>query len=172
MPRRRHPSHPPPPPRHHPRSASSSTIAAILQPDQLSALLAPFVPDPADRTFVVRCIAAEGPVHHRGASAALLRLLGLALEAAGGAPPAGGAEGEGAPVPLRLPPHLAVGATEDTHYPLRMPTAALERLAPAGSPEMAALIDCLVDGPPHHALANAAMVCLLGALLARLEARG
>jgi hypothetical protein len=53
-----------------------------------------------------------------------------------------------------------------------MPTAALERLAPAGSPEMAALIDCLVDGPPHHALANAAMVCLLGALLARLEARG
>jgi hypothetical protein len=33
------------------------------------------------------------------------------------------------------------------------------------------MIDCLLDGPPHHALANAALVCLIDALLARIEAK-
>jgi hypothetical protein len=178
-PHHRPPPHPPHPPRHAPRSA----VAALIRPEAIAALLEPYIPDPEDRDFVVRCIAAEGPVHHRGASYALLCLAGLALAAAdaspaaapgqagaGREPPRRPAEG-GVPVPLRLPPHLAARGHDDAHYPLRMPTAALERIAPAGSAEHAALIDCLLDGPPHHALANAALVCLIDALLARIEAK-
>src|SRR5690606_9515312 len=75
--------------------------------------------------------------------------------------------GPAAPIALRLPPHLRRGHA-DENFPLGVPLAALERLAPQGSPAFTALLDCLRDGPPHHALANAAMVCLLGALLERL----
>lgn len=49
-----------------------------------------------------------------------------------------------------------------------MPVAILEKLAPKGSPELDALIDCLLDGPAHHALANAALICLLDAVFAHL----
>lgn len=132
---------------------------------EIEALLAPWLPDAVDRAFVARCIADEGPIHHRIASQALLRLLGLAVAAVGG-PPA--RPDEAAPIPLRLPPHLRRGHA-DEHYPIGIPLAALERLAPRGSPAFERLCDGLTDGPPHHALANAAMVCLLDALLARLE---
>lgn len=152
------------PPRHHP--LPSSAIAALIRPERLAALLEPWLPDAEDRAFVVRCIAAEGPVHHRGASYALLSLLGVLLEAAGPRAPAPG--GDVVPVPMRIPPHLAARGHDDHHYPLEMPTAPLERLAARGSPEFTAIVDCLLDGPPHHALANAAMVCLIDALLARL----
>lgn len=146
----------------------SSAVSALIRPEAVDALLAPFVPDPADRAFIVRCMLDEGPIHHRGASYALLRLLGLVLAAPGtGAAPA--PTEDGAPVPLRLPPHLHAEADEQ-HYPLRLPLGALDRLAPRGSAEQAALLDCLLDGPPHHALANAAMVCLLEAILRRAEA--
>jgi hypothetical protein len=134
---------------------------------EVEALLAPWLPDPVDRSFVARCIVDEGPTHHRGASYALLRLLGLALDAAGGPPPT---RGESAPVALRLPPHLRRGH-DDENFPLGVPVAALERLAPRGTAGFDHLLECLRDGPPHHALANAAMVCLLDALLARLEER-
>lgn len=116
--------------------------------------------------FVARCIADEGPVHHRVASLALLRLLGLAVSAVGG-PPAH--SGETVPITLRLPPHLRRGHV-DEHYPLGVPLSALERIAPRGSPAFERLCDGLTDGPPHHALANAAMVCMLDALITRLEA--
>lgn len=139
--------------------------AAPGQRLEIEALLAPWLPDPVDRAFVVRCIVEEGPAHHRGASYALLRLLGLALAAAGG-PPA--EMGESAPIVLRLPPHLRRDDA-DQEYPLGVPLAALRRLAPPGSPAFDHLLECLSDGPPHHALANAAMVCLLDALLRRLE---
>ncbi len=72
---------------------------------------------------------------------------------------------------LRLPPHLAP-RDGDHDYPLRMPVAPLERLAPRGSPELDALLDCLLDGPPHHVLANVAMVCMIDALFAGLQQPG
>ena len=125
------------------------------------------MPDAEDRAFVVRCILKEGPVHHRVASYALLLLAGRVLERAGGVMPAT-EDRPSVPVPLRLPPHVRRGDDDDAHYPLRMPTAALGELAPGGSSELAALVGCLLDGPPHHALANAALVSLLDALAARL----
>ena len=65
---------------------------------------------------------------------------------------------------MRLPPHLADEADED-QFPLRLALRPLELLAPAGSPELEAMVDCLTDGPPQHSLANAAMVALIDALL-------
>lgn len=124
------------------------------------------MPDADERAFVVRCIVGEGPIHHRGASYTLVCLLGLLLEALG-TEERGARGGKSVPVPIRLPPHLA--RDDDHDYPLSMPLAPLTRLAPEGSPELAALVDCLTDGPPHHALANAAMVCLLDALFAHAE---
>jgi len=153
-----------PPPRPHHR-VPTSVITRAIQPKKLEALLEPWVPDAEERAFVVRCILGEGPIHHRGASFALLGLLGMLVEAAGAAPAAGG---EAVPVPLRLPPHVAPGDPDDHDYPLSLPTGPLERLAARGTPEFAALVDCLLDGPAHHALANAAMMCLIDALFARL----
>lgn len=164
----RHPRHHPPPP-HHGRSPTSA-VAAIIQPDRIERLLEPYVPDHEERAFVVRCMVGEGPIHHRGASYTLLVLLGSLLDRA--APPAPAPDDtETVPVPLRLPPHTAPRDDGDHHYPLQMPLAPLTRLAPKGSPELTAIIDCLLDGPPHHALANAAMVCLIDALLQREAAR-
>jgi hypothetical protein len=127
------------------------------------------VPDAADRAFVVRCLLDEGPAHHRGANYVLLALLGELV--AGGGPvetPAAGREGVA--VPMRLPPHLTHDGDEGL-FPLRFPAAPVERLAPAGSSQLAAMIDCLTDGPPQHSLANAAMVCLIGVLLDRVRGR-
>ena len=156
-----------PPPRR-----SSAGLGALGGADALASALAPWTPDPEDRAFVARCIASEGPAHHRAASVALLRLVALALEAAGGATEASRPDGGGIPVPFRLPPHLDRHADEDAQYPLRLSRRALERLAPPGSPEIAALADALTDGPAHHALANVAMVNLLDALLDRLASKG
>lgn len=148
--------------------APASSARAILRHDEIDALLAPWLPDAGDRAFVVRCIVDEGPIHHRGANYALLRLLGLALAAVGGPGPQ---RGETAAIPLRLPPHQRRD-DDERRFPLGVPLDALERLAPRDSSAFAALLDCLRDGPPHHALANAAMVCMLGALLDRLAGDG
>lgn len=163
----------PPPPHAHgagargvpPPRPSSSVVSGAVTTEAVAAVLAPLVPDAEDLDFVARCLAAEGPMHHRLASFALLKLLRLALDAAGGpgAPPS-----DMVPVPLRLPPHLGRHGDADAHYPLSIPRRALDRLAPPGSHEAAVLANALMDGPPHHALANAAMVGLLDALLARL----
>ena len=170
----------PPPPRPHghaqgpahraapPPRPSSSMVAGTVAIDDVAALLVPLVPDPEDRDFVARCIAAEGPAHHRLASFALLKLLSLALEAAGGP---GEPPDDLIPVPLRLPPHLGRHGDADAHYPISIPRRVLDRLAAPGSREAAVLASALTDGPPHHALANAAMVGLLDALLARLPRR-
>jgi hypothetical protein len=56
-------------------------------------------------------------------------------------------------------------------YPMDLPTGPLERLAPAGSVQHAQMSECLSDGPPQHALANAAMMWLVGAALERVEKR-
>ncbi len=156
----------PPHHHHHHRHVPSSAITGFVDRARIDALLAPWVPDAASREFVVRCILGEGPAHHRGANFVLLSLLGLLverLEVKGPTPGDGDVS-----VPLRLPPHLAEGHDDDA-YPLTLPTRALERLAPRGSRELEAMVDCLTDGPPQHALANAAMVALIDALLERAE---
>ncbi len=154
---------PPPPPPHHHR-ASAAGLQKFVDRARLDRLLAPWVPDAADRAFVLRCLLDEGPAHHRGANWVLLVLLGEAL----GQRPAAPAAGERVEVAMRLPPHLAREVKEG-NYPLGFPVEVLDRLAPRGSPEQTAMIECLTDGPPQHALANAAMVCLLSALLAAKE---
>lgn len=153
---------PPPHPPHH--RASAAGLQKFVDRPRLERLLAPWVPDAADRAFVLRCLLDEGPAHHRGANWVLLTLLGEAL----GAPPPVPTTGEQVEVAMRLPPHLARDVKEGT-YPLGFPIAVLDRLAPRGSAEQTAMIECLTDGPPQHSLANAAMMCLLSALLERRE---
>jgi hypothetical protein len=74
------------------------------------------------------------------------------------------------PVPMKVPPHLEREGSMMA-YPLALPTGPLDELAPAGSTDQAAMVQCLSDGPPQHALANAAMIWLLGAALDRLDGR-
>lgn len=153
--------HKPPRPHHVP----SSAIASFIDRDRIEALLAPFVPDEEDRRFVLRCLLDEGPAHHRGANYVLLALLG---EVAGEIAPRPSSASD-IPVPMRLPPHLAKdrAGDDDGDFPLHMPKAPLSRLAKEGTPAFDAMVDCLTDGPPQHSLANAAMVCVLSALLER-----
>lgn len=157
------PAPPPPPGSGERRNVPSSVINAFIEPAAIEALLAPWLPDPAARAYVARCMLGEGPAHHRGANYVLLRLLGELVGRSGAAAPGGAAAGDVA-VPIRLPPQLTPDH-DDREYPLRFPRRVLERLAPAGSPTLEAMIDCVTDGPPQHALANAAMLCLLDALL-------
>ncbi|MCC7000128.1 MAG: hypothetical protein IT370_36350 [Deltaproteobacteria bacterium] len=142
----------------HRRPTASSAIIGFIDRPALDRLLVPWVPDAQDRAFVLRCLLDEGPAHHRGSNYVLLSLLGQLLP-----DPVEVAPGPSQAVPMRLPPHLAGG--DDAVFPLRLPTAILERLAPRDSPAFQAMIDALIDGPPQHALANVAMVCLLSALL-------
>lgn len=158
-----------PPPPHHPDHHHPAASAAFVDPARVDALLRPFVKENEARAFVVRCLLGEGPTHHRGSNFVLLSLLGQVLERVGGATPEAG--GERHPVPMRLPPHLAREAGPQA-YPLGLSRAALGRLAPEGSPDQEAMLACLCDGPPQHALANAAMVDLLQAILEKLEAKG
>jgi hypothetical protein len=152
----------------HMRPAPSADFIDLTRVDSL---LASVLPDSEDRAFVVRCILGEGPKHHRGANYVLLLLLGMVVDQLGGADMAAlGARGT-LPVPMRVPPHLARPGSLMT-YPLALPTAPLERLAPSGSVDQAAMAECLMDGPPQHALANAAMLWLVGAALERLRDKG
>lgn len=161
MPKRPRPPHPP-----HRRHVPASAIASFIDPARIGALLAPWVPDPEERAFVVRCLLEEGPAHHRGANYVILALLGELAGDLAHAP----ADEDTLPVPMRLPPHLAEDK-DDTTFPLRLPKRPIARLAPEGSPEFQAMVDCLTDGPPQHALGNAAMVALLAVLLERKGAR-
>lgn len=138
----------------------ASRILAFVDEAQLDGWLVPLVPDAADRAFVLRCLVGEGPIHHRGSNYILLALLGRALQARGGARPTEG----GVAVPMRLPPHLA-DTVEDAHYPLQLPLQALRALAGGDAQQLDAMVDCLTDGPPQHALANVVMVALLESLL-------
>jgi hypothetical protein len=124
-------------------------------------LLRPIVPDATDRAFVVRCVLDEGPAHHRGSNYVLLSLLGVLADRLGApAPPEGQ---ELAPVTMRVPPHLARSAPK--HYPLSVPLAPLLGLAAGDRAVADEMVEVLIDGPPQHALANAAMVALLARLL-------
>lgn len=150
----------PPTPRPH---LPASALAAAVDVERLAATLAPWLPDAGERAFVARMIAGEGPVHHRGASYALLRLLAAIAERTGVEPPTA----PGLPVAMRLPPHLVGG--EVPSFPLELDRQAVE-LASAGDPGRAdALADALRDGPAHHVLANVAMANLAAGILRALE---
>lgn len=144
-------------------------VVAAIDRQRIAALVAASVADPASCAFVVRCILDEGPVHHRGDNYVLLALLGEVLgrlpDSTAPAPEAGAF-----PVPMRIPPAHQPGG-EPRAYPIAIPLAPLA-LVDGGQPaHRAALAECLADGPPHHALANAMMVHLLHAILQRLPAR-
>lgn len=166
--RPKHHHDPHPHPHHHHDLAPLTAIRSVLSAARIEPLLEAFVPDAADRAFVLRCILDQGPVHHRGANFALLSLVAALLERTGGYPEKP-SSGKTVAVPLRIPPHLAPKHDEDRVYPLHMPLAPLEAIAPKNPAALDALVDCLVDGPPHHALANAALVCALGTLLERFS---
>jgi len=165
-PHRHQHKHGPPGPPHHRHHARDRTLARFVDRDRIDRLLAPWVPDEDDRAFVLRCLLDEGPVHHRGVNWILLALLGE-LE---GERPTTLPVGEHVRVPLRLPPHLRHEYREDDEdgaYPLPLPLAPLRRLAGNDARAVDAMVECLTDGPPQHALANAAMVLLIDALMRR-----
>lgn len=162
----RHPLHPPAahhPPRPHPHRAPASDILAFIRHEDIEPILIPLLPDEGERALVLRALLDVGPVHHRGANYVLLRLLGRVLERTGRVP-APPVDRDAVPIPLRLPPPMASGH-DDVQFPLRLPARVLEQIAPRGSRELAAMVDCLIDGPPQHSLANAAILCLIEALL-------
>jgi hypothetical protein len=145
-----------------PLHVSSSSINAFIDRPRIAALLEPWIPDAHDRAFVVRCLVDEGPAHHRGANYVLLALLARLAEKVG---PIAPRPWSGAEIPLRLPPHLLERNAEG-RFPIACPIRPLELIAtdPAAR---AAMLDCLTDGPPQHALANAAMLGFLEVLLER-----
>lgn len=151
------PGHPPHPP--HPRR-SDGRVDRFLDRARIDRILRPWVPNDDERAFVVRCLLDEGPAHHRGSNWVLLASL---AELVGDAAPS---VGPSVPVPMRLPPHLADG-DQGPDFPLSIPREVLERLAPGDERAQQAMIDCLVDGPPQHALSNAALLCLIDAALRR-----
>lgn len=148
------------------RQVPASRALRFVDGRALDAILAPLVPDATERAFVARCLVEEGPIHHRGANYVLVSLLARVLARVPGtdAPPGG------VRVPMRLPPHLE-DEVEDGDFPLALPTAALGELAGGDADDLEAMVDCLTDGPPQHALANVVLVALLERLLRRLEAK-
>ncbi|TXH23896.1 MAG: hypothetical protein E6Q99_07425 [Elusimicrobia bacterium] len=141
----------------------ASEIAAFIRREEIESLLRPWLPDAGECEMVVRCLLDVGPAHHRGSNYILLRLLGLLVSRLGVVPPPRSKE-ECSAIPLRVPRQLP-SPDAPISYPLGLPLPVLERLAPRGSRQLAAMLDCLSDGPPQHSLANAAMLQLIDVLL-------
>lgn len=141
---------------------AASKVLDFVDESRLDALLEPLLPDAADRAFVLRCVVGEGPLHHRGANYILLTLLARAASRA--SPALARPAATDVTVPMRLPPYLAESVDEGT-YPLLLPTGALLDLAGGDQTLLAAMVDCLTDGPSQHALANVIMVALIERLL-------
>lgn len=170
MPPRARSSSPPPPPRSpHARRTGpkepSGGRRRALDAGPIDAALVEIVPDARDRAFVLRCVLEEGPRHHRIASWALLRMLAAVLAEVGGANP-GATEGASAPLGMRLPPSVAA-SSEDAEFPIGLPTGMLRSVLSEDEATLA--VECLTDGPPHHALANAAMTWMLQAIYERVQ---
>jgi hypothetical protein len=149
-------------------NARPASSTEFIDRSRIDSVLAGVLPDNEDRAFVIRCILGEGPRHHRGANYVLLLLLGMLVDELGGADMADLRQRGTLPVPMKVPPNLERPGSLMS-YPLGLPTGPLERLAPNGSVEQAAMAQCLMDGPPQHSLANAAMLWLVGAALERLQ---
>lgn len=152
-------------PHKHHRHVPASRALRFIDEGALDDVLKGLVPDKAERAFVARCLVEEGPLHHRGANYVLVSLLARVLARVPGAD----AAVEGVRVPMRLPPHLE-DEVEEGDFPLELPTRALRQLAGDDEDDVEAMVDCLTDGPPQHALANVVLVALLERLLRRLEA--
>lgn len=142
---------------------------SFIDRDRIDAILRALVADDDERDFVLRCVLREGPAHHRGANYVLLAMLGELLDALG-ATSQPMADAETVPVAMRVPPHLAKHAPK--HYPLGIPRAPLLALAEGSDRKAREMADALSDGPPQHALANAAMVALLARALEAARTRG
>ncbi len=158
----------PPPHHHHHDRAAASAIALVLDAERLTSIIEPWVPDAGERTFLVRCIIGEGPIHHRGASYALIALAGAIAKRLGVSPP--GPDQASVTVPMRLPPHLEHPEKEPPVYPVRLDLSGLDHLANGNDGVRQVLVDAVTDGPPHHALANVVVLNLLAAILRRVEA--
>lgn len=166
MPPRSRSSPPPPPPSSRPSHRPRHHGADVsLDPAAIDRALAPIIPDPRERAFVLRCVLQEGPRHHRVASWALLGLLAAVVDELGGVDPRT-AEGATEPLRMRLPPHVAA-TSEDSEFPVRLPTRALREVLGVKDADLA--LECLRDGPPHHALANTLMTWLLEAIYERVR---
>jgi hypothetical protein len=140
-----------------------SALSHAASPESLESALSLVIGEPDDTAFVARCILSEGPSHHRAASWALVVLAAEVARRLGvaGPPPAAA---DAVPVALRLPPHQV--RPDDAAFPLSLPLSPLRTLLDRER-DVEAIADALVDGPPHHALANAALVALLGRILER-----
>lgn len=173
MPRSRSSPPPPPPssrpprgPKHHrpKHKPEKERHGLALDARAIDDALSSIVPDRRDRAFVLRCILEEGPRHHRVASWALLRLLAEILGEVGGAPATEGAAAE--PLEMRLPPNVAP-ASDEAEFPIGVPSGMLREVLAPRDAELA--LECLREGPAHHALANAAMAWMLQAIHDRVR---
>ena len=158
----KHHTHGPPRKRH-----GSSSVTTFIDAKALGKALAPWLPDTTDRDFVLRCVLDEGPAHHRGSNAVLLGLLLKLAEALGATTLAAGPQ---RPFEMRLPPHLE-DEIDEREWPIGVPERALVLLAPGDERAVEAMVDCLTDGPPQHAVANVVMAQVLASLLERVAGR-
>lgn len=153
-------------PKHHHKPHKrhgSSAVTSFISIRELSHALAPWLPDEADRQFVLRCVLDEGPAHHRGSNYVLLSMLVALAQKLGVSAPS---QSPVRPFEMRLPPHLE-DEIDEREWPLGVPVRALEALAPGDERALDAMIDCVTDGPPQHAVANVLMLHLLTAMLER-----
>lgn len=149
-------SHPPP---HGPKDKKSK----IADKHALATALEGLVTSEDDRKFIARCIAREGPPHHQAASYAIIALLRQVAERVD----AKLRPSEGPRPSMKVPPHHARD-DDEREFAVGLPRAAIERIE--RDPNRAqAIVESLLDGPTHHALANVAMVAILEAILARLD---
>lgn len=151
------------PPRKRP---PASDALYFVRREVLDDVLTVLVPDPADRSFVLRCLLDEGPLHHRGSNYLILALLGKLLKATPGGDGPGRKSIE---VPMNLPPHLE-DEVEDGSFPIQLPLGSLAQLLENDERALEAAVDCLTDGPPQHCLANVVTVAMLDRVLERLKA--
>ena len=154
-------------PHHSHHTVPLTSIGALIEPARIEALLSCWIADPDECAFVTRCIVDLGPAHHRAANYVLLRLLAQVLEQLGDKSTRHDVPDTVA-VPIRLPT-ARIEKVDEKVYPLHMSLAPLKNLADGDSQRLAAMVDCLLDGPPQHALANAAMVNVLGLVLEQLR---
>lgn len=150
---------------------STAEMLSFVRTEPIEQLLRHFVPIEADRKYLARCLLESGPSHHRGANFVLLSLLAKVLERlplSESLQPAICEQANAVPVPMRLPPHLAETSPE-RFYPLCLSPRSLKVLADGNEQSVAAMIDCVVDGPPQHALANALMINVLERILSALS---
>lgn len=141
-------------------------VSRFVDTASISRALEPWLPDPAQRAFVLRCVLEEGPKHHRGSNFVLLSLLIRLSERVGATQPT---EGPQRPFKMRLPPHLDA-ELDEKEWPIGLPQRPLDLLAPGDARTAEAMASCLTDGPPQHAVANVLMVHLLSSMLAKLGA--